>query len=94
MSQSPENPVYTCGSTQFASYLRATKSLVYLNAELQSGKKVVFLFSDPELVGSELRRNWDIGIVSSVNPKIFLEVRDRLLDEVKKLLREEAKGNR
>jgi hypothetical protein len=75
---------FTTTNTRFACYILAANILRYLRAE-SGGHEVAFVFLDPDGAGEEHWRNWRAGIVSLVNPKTILEVRERLIDDVKRV---------
>jgi hypothetical protein len=75
---------FVARSTHLAIYIIAANLLRYLRAE-QSEHAVVFLFDDPHGQGADLERAWRAGIVQLVNPKIILDVRNKIIDEIKRV---------
>jgi hypothetical protein len=75
---------FSTNNTQLAAYIIAANLLHYLRAELRE-QRVEFLFDDPQDIGKDIQRSWVTGLVSLVNPKVLLETRNKLIDEIKRL---------
>ena len=81
-----DQPLYASSNTAFCAYVLAAGLLRYARAALSpDGRQVEFAFADPRGDGPELLRNWNAGIVQLVNPRVLLESRNKLVDEVKRL---------
>jgi len=75
---------FKTSNTRLACYLLATGLLRYERAE-PGAAGVDFVFRDPAGAGEGLAADWRRGVASLVHPRVLLESRDRLIDDVKRV---------
>jgi hypothetical protein len=74
-------------NTSFGAYLLAANKLRFKGAERASNSTVVELvFFDPDDLGPDLLRRFNVGAVELVNARTLFETRGYLMSEVKRVL--------
>jgi hypothetical protein len=80
------NSFFRVQNTNFGAYLLAANKLRFKNAELASNSTVVELvFFDPDDLGPDLLRRFNVGAVELVNARTLFETRGYLLSEIKRV---------
>jgi hypothetical protein len=84
----PPNPhnLYRTQNTNFGSYILAAEKLRFRGAEPSADSTgVELVFFDPEGIGPDLQRRFNVGAVDSVNARVLFETRGYLMAEVKRI---------
>ena len=88
LSTPPNNDsLFRVQSTNCAAYILAAEKLRFRGAEpAADGTGVEFVFFDPEGIGLDIERRFNVGAVDSVNARVLFETRGYLMSEVKRVL--------
>ena len=79
-------PRFRTNSVAFVAALLAADQLEYVGAERSAnGREVEFILEDPNKIATELQRRYNAGIFPSVNPKLHMEARGFLMNEVNRV---------
>jgi hypothetical protein len=93
LSNHPEPPtppstdsLFRVQNTNFGAYLLAANKLRFKGAELAPESTVVELtFFDPDDLGPDLLRRFNVGAVELVNARTLFETRGYLMSEIKRV---------
>lgn len=80
------NSLFRVQNTNFGAYLLAANKLRFKAAELAPNSTVVeLIFFDPDGLGEDLLRRFNVGAVELVNARTLFETRGYLLSEIKRV---------
>jgi hypothetical protein len=88
----PEMKLCRASHLNFAAASITADLMSYVGAEPSgNGRDAIFTLTDPGDQYEDLLRRWNAGVFPKINPRIFLEVRNYLLQESQRVHRAAVK---
>jgi hypothetical protein len=79
----PDDPVFATPTLNFAAAIIAEDILVFVCVRAVPGRGSEFVFDDPHGIGNSLLRKFKSGLFPKVNPTVYCEAREFLINATK-----------
>ena len=90
----PDTPKFRSASVAFVAACLAADIFPYLGAEKASNGTVEFILKDEHRIAAEYQRRYNAGVFPRVNPKLHMEARGFLMNEVNRVQEGVRRGQR